>query len=171
MYQSISSSSSKKMSIPRRRRSVPSRWNSVLYDIYNIILEYLQDDPIAKVGICDFKKSKHEAELCLNRDKDSQNLDTVCKTTNPTCRLELRCNRRYKKWHCEEGEHIYTKLMCCYLTCKELLPQRVVQNIDPLNRDQNFIKLTDAFQGILRNFKNICEWLFYEVLVAFLKLD
>ena len=150
MYQTTSSSSRKKRSTAWRSGSFPWRRNPVPYDIYNFpydifnlirppikrnkkLPEYLQDDPnIAKVKTCDLQTSRDESEVCLNRDNGSQNLDTVCKTTNSTCSRKLRCNRRNKKWHCQQGQHVYTDLVCCDLKCKELLPQHVVQNIDPL---------------------------------------
>ena len=139
MYQSISSSSRKKRSW-FGGRTHDYGGEMLFVNLMRRLVqhkkcpEYLQDNPnIAKVKTCDFQTSRDESELCLNRDNDSQNLDTVCKTTNSTCSRKLRCNRINKTWHCQKGEHVYTDLVCCDLTCKELSPQPVVQNIDPLN--------------------------------------
>ena len=140
MYQTISSPSRQKRSwIDLPRRSDTNDAYGRLLSIFDLIKskkrrEYLQDDPnIAKVKTCDFQTSRDESEFCLKRDNDSQNLDTVCKTTDSTCSRKLRCYQRNKKWHCQEGEHVYTDLVCCDLKCKELLPQPVAKNIDPLN--------------------------------------
>ena len=134
MYQTISGSSRKK----RSWYWVPQQDTFATFlrhlDQQKKHLEYLQDDPkIAKFKTCDFQTSRDESELCLNRDNDSQNLDAVCKTTNSTCSRKLRCNRINKTWYCQEGQHVYTDLVCCDLTCKEISPQPVVQNTDPLN--------------------------------------
>lgn len=65
---------------------------------------------IVKFPTCHLKRSGDEADMCLNRDNDSTNLDAICEIRDSTCRFKLRCNRINKRLNCQQGQHIYTDI-------------------------------------------------------------